>query len=145
LCSGCGLCTLYACPEDLYPKEACDDAKVELRATGFKWTGPAPTKPHPFHDGRRVPIERLVGKLGIGAWDRPAPFRPLPQEPAKLVLLLKQSAGAAARPSVSAGQTVRKGDALGAPPDGEMGAILHAPITARVESVSDEAIVLVQA
>jgi Na+-translocating ferredoxin:NAD+ oxidoreductase RnfC subunit len=24
LCCACGLCTLYACPEDLYPKEACD-------------------------------------------------------------------------------------------------------------------------
>ncbi|HWI59873.1 MAG TPA: 4Fe-4S dicluster domain-containing protein, partial [Bacillota bacterium] len=30
LCCSCGLCTLYACPEQLYPKEACDDAKSAM-------------------------------------------------------------------------------------------------------------------
>ena len=144
LCCSCGLCTLYACPEDLYPKEACDDAKVELRATGFKWTGPAPTKPHPFHDGRHVPIDRLVSKLGIGAWDKPAPLRPLPRELTRLVLPLKQSAGVPVEAGVRAGQKVRAGDVLGEPPDASLGASLHAPITALVESVSD-AIVLVKA
>ncbi len=144
LCSSCGLCTLYACPEDLYPKEACDDAKIELRATGFKWTGPAPTKPHPFHDGRHVPIERLVSKLGIGAWDKPAPLRSLDREWSRLVLPLKQSAGVPVVPSVRAGQKVKAGDVLGEPPEGALGAPLHAPIAARVESVAD-AIVLVKA
>jgi len=144
LCCSCGLCTLYACPEDLYPKEACDDAKIELRSTGFKWTGPAPTKPHPFHDGRHVPIERLVSKLGIGAWDKPAPLRALPHELTRLVLPLKQSAGVAVVPSVRAGQVVNAGDVLGEPPEGALGARLHAPLAARVESVTD-AIVLVKA
>ncbi len=144
LCCSCGLCTLYACPEDLYPKEACDDAKIELRATGFKWTGPAPTKPHPFHDGRRVPIDRLVSRLGIGAWDKPAPLRPLPRELTRLELALKQSAGNPVAPSVRAGQKVRKGDVLGEPAGGALGAVLHAPMAALVESVS-ETIVLVKA
>ena len=27
LCCACGLCTLYACPEGLFPKEACDKGK----------------------------------------------------------------------------------------------------------------------
>jgi|CXWL01.1.fsa_nt_gi Na+-translocating ferredoxin:NAD+ oxidoreductase RnfC subunit len=143
LCCSCGLCTLYACPEDLYPKEACDDAKVELRATGFKWTGPAPTKPHPFHDGRHVPIERLVSKLGIGAWDKHAPLRPFAFDPSRLVLPLKQSAGVAGVPVVRAGQEVRPGDLLAEPPEGALGARLHAPIAALVELVAD-AIVLVK-
>lgn len=144
LCCSCGLCTLYACPEDLYPKEACDDAKIELRATGFKWTGPAPQKPHPFHDGRRVPIDRLVSKLGIGAWDRPAPLRAFPGELTRLVLPLKQSAGSPVEPSVRAGQKVQAGEVLGEPASGALGAALHAPMAALVESVS-ETIVLVKA
>ena len=32
LCCACGLCTLYACPEDLYPKEACDIGQAETAA-----------------------------------------------------------------------------------------------------------------
>jgi Na+-translocating ferredoxin:NAD+ oxidoreductase RnfC subunit len=143
LCCSCGLCTLYACPEDLYPKEACDDAKIELRATGFKWTGPAPTKPHPFHDGRHVPIERLVSKLGITQWDKAAPLRPFSQEPDRLRLALKQSAGTGAVPVVRAGDRVKAGDVLAEPTQGAMGAVLHAPIPARIESV-DDAIVLVK-
>jgi hypothetical protein len=115
-----------------------------LRATGFKWTGPAPTKPHPFHDGRRVPIERLVSKLGIGAWDKAAPLTPFSPELTRLVLPLKQSAGVAVIPSVRDGQMVKPGDVLGEPPEGALGARLHAPLGARVESVTD-AIVLVKA
>jgi Na+-translocating ferredoxin:NAD+ oxidoreductase RnfC subunit len=45
---------------------------------------------------------------------------------------------------VRGGQRVRAGDVLGGPPDGALGAPLHAPITAVVESVS-ETIVLVKA
>jgi Na+-translocating ferredoxin:NAD+ oxidoreductase RnfC subunit len=144
LCCSCGLCTLYACPEDLYPKEACDDAKIDLRATGFKWTGPAPVKPHPFHDGRRVPIERLVSKLGIAAWDHPAPFRPFPREITRLELPLKQSAGSAVIPAVREGQQVRAGEVLGEPPPGALGAPLHAPMAARVESLRSDVLVLVK-
>ena len=59
LCCSCGLCTLFACPEELYPKEACDDSKAVLRAKGWKWTGATQVEVHPMHDGRRVPIKSL--------------------------------------------------------------------------------------
>ena len=65
MCCSCGLCTLYACPEELYPKEACDDAKAEMRARQIKWTGPMNPKPHPMHDGRRVSIQSLTRKLHV--------------------------------------------------------------------------------
>jgi len=141
LCCSCGLCTLFACPEDLYPKEACDDAKGALRVTGFKWEGPAPTEPHPFHDGRRVPIAALVRKLGVEEWDRPAPLAPALPDPQRLVLPLKQSAGAPARPLVRPGERVRAGQELAAVPEGELGAPLHAPCDATVAEV-DERVVL---
>ena len=44
ICCECGICTLFACPEGLYPREACQDAKASLRsllgAVGMGvWTG----------------------------------------------------------------------------------------------------------
>src|SRR5512133_1515881 len=63
LCCACGLCTLYACPEELYPKEACDDSKAAMRQAGLKWTGPATVKVQPMRDGRRVPIKSLMHRL----------------------------------------------------------------------------------
>ena len=53
LCCSCGLCTLYACPEDLYPKEACDKAKVEMRETGIKFVQQKEVKVHPIKEGRQ--------------------------------------------------------------------------------------------
>ena len=55
MCCSCGLCTLFACPEELYPKEACDDSKAEMRRANVKWTGPTTVKPHAMRDGRHVP------------------------------------------------------------------------------------------
>ena len=70
LCCSCGLCTLYACPEDLYPKEACDKAKVDLKAKGLKWDGNREITPHPiYQDGRHVPLSQLIGKLGVKNYD----------------------------------------------------------------------------
>ena len=62
MCCSCGLCTLYACPEELFPKEACDDAKAVMRAKQIKWTGPMNPKPHAMADGRRVQFIKTLAK-----------------------------------------------------------------------------------
>ena len=142
LCCSCGLCTLYSCPEDLYPKEACDDAKTELRRQNFKWTGPKELKPHPMHGGRRVPIKTLTRKLHVQEYDRPAPFAKDAIEPARLVLPLKQSAGTACLPKVRAGERVSAGQIIGEPAPNALGAILHAPLAATVREVTGQQIVL---
>jgi Na+-translocating ferredoxin:NAD+ oxidoreductase RnfC subunit len=137
LCCACGLCTLYACPEELYPKEACDDAKDLLRQAGFKWPGPAPTHPHPMHDGRRVPIAALTRKLAVEAYDSPAPLAARALGPRRVALPLKQGAGVASRPLVRPGERVSAGQPLGEVPSGQLGAPIHAPFDAAVEAVED--------
>jgi Na+-translocating ferredoxin:NAD+ oxidoreductase RnfC subunit len=137
LCCACGLCTLYACPEELYPKEACDRSKAEMRQAGLKWTGPATVRPHPMRDGRRVPIKSLMRRLHIQQYDHPAPWEAVTVEPRRVVLPLKQHAGAPNLPLVRAGETVRAGQALGRVPDGALGAPVHAPFDARVVDVND--------
>jgi len=136
LCCSCGLCTLYACPEELYPKEACDASKDELKKMNFKWTGAAPTKPHPMHDGRRTPINSLMRKLAIEQYDHHAPLETRALNPERLVLPLKQGAGVPNRPLVKAGDRVTAGQPLGEIPAGQLGAIIHAPVPALVESVN---------
>jgi Na+-translocating ferredoxin:NAD+ oxidoreductase RnfC subunit len=142
LCCACGLCTLYACPEELFPKEACDDAKVELRRAGVKWSGPAAVKVHPMAEGRRVPIKSLTRRLQIDAYDHPAPLEAIPLAPRRLVLPLKQGAGVANRPLVQAGDPVTAGQPLGEPPANALGAILHAPVDATVAEVTEDRVVL---
>lgn len=142
LCCSCGLCTLYACPEELFPKEACDDAKIELRRAHFKWTGPTPVKPHPMGDGRRVPIKSLTRRLHIEAYEHPAPLEALPVEPRRLVLPLKQGAGAPNQARVKVGDRVKAGQPLGEVPANALGAIVHAPVDATVAEVTEQRIIL---
>jgi Na+-translocating ferredoxin:NAD+ oxidoreductase RnfC subunit len=142
LCCSCGLCTLYACPEELFPKEACDDSKAEMRRANFKWTGPTDVKAHPMRDGRHVPIKTLTKKLHVLEYDLPAPLWDGRLEPARLVLPLKQSAGAPAVPCVQKGQRVGVGVVLAEPLANALGARLHAPVAGRVAELSADKIIL---
>jgi Na+-translocating ferredoxin:NAD+ oxidoreductase RnfC subunit len=142
LCCSCGLCTLYACPEELYPKEACDQSKAEMKRAEVKWTGPMTVKPHPMRDGRRVPIKTLMKKLHILQYDRPAPLQEAVLEPRRVTLALKQGAGSPNQALVKAGDRVGAGQALGALPEKALGAVIHAPFAASVAEVTATHIVL---
>ncbi|HLP75792.1 MAG TPA: 4Fe-4S dicluster domain-containing protein [Candidatus Paceibacterota bacterium] len=142
LCCSCGLCTLYACPEGLFPKEACDDAKTVMRQQNVKWTGPTTVKEHPMRDGRHVPVATLTRRLHVEQYDLPAPFWSGKLEPGRLTLRLKQSAGAPCVPSVKTGDRVNAGQLIAEPAPKAMGALLHSPINGRVTAVSEQTIIL---
>jgi Na+-translocating ferredoxin:NAD+ oxidoreductase RnfC subunit len=142
MCCSCGLCTLYSCPEELFPKEACDDAKAVMRANQIKWTGPMNPKVHAMADGRRVPIKTLAKKLHVLDYDLPAPYLRQEISPSRLVLPLKQSAGTPAIAKVRAGDRVSAGQVIGEPTPNALGAILHAPMSGVVREVNEKQIIL---
>lgn len=142
LCCSCGLCTLYACPEELYPKEACDDAKAAMRRANQPWTGKKEVQVHPLREGRRVPIAALTRKLHVQEYDVPAPLRPWRGRPRELRLLLKQHAGAPAQPQVKVGDQVAANQAAAVPAPNALGAAVHAPLAGRVTEVTPERITL---
>jgi len=128
LCCSCGLCTLYACPEDLYPKEACDKAKVDLKAKGIAWNGSRDVKPHPIYDGRHVPLKQLIGKLGVKDYDVPAHYRERNFRPESVRIPLSQHIGMPATPVVRSGSAVKAGEVIADIPEGKLGARIHASI-----------------
>jgi len=142
LCCSCGLCSLYSCPEELFPKTACDNSKAAMRAAGIKWNGSAKIKAHPMRDGRRTPIKALTLKLRGGAYEHPAPLRVEELCPGEVTLPLKQSAGSPGVPAVKVGDVVKAGQAIAEPPPKALGAILHAPFAATVAAVTAEHIIL---
>ena len=142
LCCGCGLCTMYSCPEGLFPKEACDQAKARARAAGVRWEGPKEVHPHPMREGRRVPIQRLIRRLHVEAYDQPAEFVETEVQPERLFLPLRQWVGQPAVPQVRLGDQVQPGQLIAAPPKDALGATLHSPIAGRVAQVDENQIVL---
>jgi Na+-translocating ferredoxin:NAD+ oxidoreductase RnfC subunit len=88
---------------------------------------------HPYRaelhlDNRRVPISRLINKLGLRQFRNEGALIEKTVTPRVVTLPLKQHAGAAARPVVADGARVRKGDLIAAPPEGKLGARIHASI-----------------
>ena len=139
-CCECNLCTMFACPEDLDPKNVCVQGKPIARERGLTWKGtPDSIQPHPMAEFRRVPMRRLIAKLGLGEFVNEGPLTEHNFAPRRVTLPLKQHAGAPAVAVVKSCSTVRVGDLIAAPDTGKLGARIHASIDGRV-TVGNDAI-----
>ncbi len=137
LCCACGLCTLYACPEDLFPKEACDQAKDDRRAEGMQFKQERPVVVHPMKEYRRVPLSMLRKRLHVEEYECDTPFTAAVLRPGRVRIKLKQHAGKPAAASVSRGQIVASGDTIGRMADQDLGADVHASIAGVVHDVTE--------
>jgi Na+-translocating ferredoxin:NAD+ oxidoreductase RnfC subunit len=141
-CCECNLCTMFACPEDLDPKSVCVQGKPVARERGLTWKGtPESIVPHPMGEFRRVPMRRLIAKLGLGEFRNEGPLKEHAFSPRKVTLPLKQHAGAPAVAVIKSGDRVREGDLIAAPDAGKLGARIHASIDGKV-IVGSDAIVI---
>lgn len=141
-CCECNLCTMMACPEDLDPKNVCTTNKRQLMSEGTKWAVEADPNRAALHlENRRVPIGRLIRKLGLSKFVNQGPLLSADHKPAKVVLPLKQHAGAPAKATVSVGDRVNAGDVIARPADGALGAVIHASINGRVTSVNESIVI----
>ena len=138
LCCSCGLCSLYSCPEDLYPREACDQGKAYMKNAGLKYEQPKPVKVHPIKEGRRVPLKQLMKKMDILKYEAKTPYTKNSPVPSQVKILLKQHVGASAKAVVKMGDKVSEGDLIADVEQGKLGAKIHASITGTVTHVSDE-------
>jgi Na+-translocating ferredoxin:NAD+ oxidoreductase RnfC subunit len=125
-------------PEDLYPKEACDQGKQDRRARGLKFVQQAPVEVHPMKEYRRVPLSQLRRRLQVEEYERETPFEAGASQPAVVRIKLKQHAGQAANPTVQEGKRVKKGQLIGRVEDGKLGANVHASIDGKVRAVTAE-------
>ena len=142
LCCSCGLCSLYSCPEDLYPREACDQGKAYLRENNIKYEQIKPVKVHPVKDGRRVPIKNLMRKLDVLKYEMKTPYIDLTVEPDEVKILLQQHIGAPAKSKVNIGSQVNRGDLIAEMEQGKLGANIHASISGTVKEVNEKYIVI---
>lgn len=144
LCCSCGLCSLYSCPEDLYPREACDQGKDYMKQNGLKYEQPKPVKVHPIKEGRRVPLKMLMKKMDILKYDTHTPYRQDSPTPSQVKIMLKQHVGAPAKSVVKIGDSVQEGGLIADIEQGKLGARIHASISGKVSHVSDEFIKIVK-
>ena len=138
LCCACGLCTLYACPEDLFPKEACDQGKESLSKAGIKFVQKKDGRVHPMKEHRRVPQKLLRKRLKVEQYERETPFQDVKLDPRTVRIKLSQHVGEPATPAVSKGGKVKTGDLIAAVDSSKLGTNIHASISGIVRNVTEE-------
>jgi Na+-translocating ferredoxin:NAD+ oxidoreductase RnfC subunit len=131
LCCSCGLCSLYACPEDLYPREACDQGKSYLKENNIIFKQTKPLKVHPIKEGRRVTINQIMKRMNVVQYNYQTPYRKNYTQPNEVILLLKQHVGVHASPIVKEGEIVEKGALIA-----KMDANIHASLSGIVKEIS---------
>jgi Na+-translocating ferredoxin:NAD+ oxidoreductase RnfC subunit len=136
-CSGCGLCTNYACNFGLQPADIMTAFKDKLMGEGLR---PAP-EAAPRVDSalrlKRVPIGRLMARMGLSAFDAAVPLAAETVTVKRIRAPLRMGAGKAADPAVSAGDRVDFGGLLARAPENALGAAVHSGLAGRVAAVTD--------
>jgi Na+-translocating ferredoxin:NAD+ oxidoreductase RnfC subunit len=143
LCCECRLCEAYACPLGLSPMAYYRAVKRSLREAGWKNTEHRrkDLTPHDMFDYRRVPMSRLIDKLGLTAYrDYAVPLNEQERKLKEVRIPLKQHIGAPATPTVKEGTKVKPGDLIASIRDDKLGASVHASVSGRVAEVAEKGI-----
>lgn len=142
-CSSCGVCELYSCPQGLAPRSMIAEYKAGLRQKGIRPPARTAAPVKEAREYRKVPEERLMNRLGLAGYNRPALLRDELCPATEVKVLLSQHIGAPAKAAVSEGDAVEKGQVVAAAADG-LSVNIHAPISGKVVRVSERYIVIRQ-
>lgn len=144
LCCQCGVCEQYACIFGLSPNKCYAMIKDAIVRSGRKYD----MSKMKAHDNaifkyRKLPALTYARKLNLERYIRPTELKPYGTfNPSEVRIPLRQHIGAPAVPMVKAGDSVSRGDLIGEIPDNTLGARVHASINGRVESVTDDHIII---
>lgn len=138
-CVQCGLCGMFSCPEDLRPDAVCGQGKMSLpREVASKPGGRG--EAHPSRDGRKVPIKKLVRRIGLKEYDVPAPLTDSSFMPVEADFPLRQHIGAPSSPVVKEGAFVKAGELIADIPKDSLGARIHSSVDGRVKKIASDRI-----
>lgn len=142
-CSGCGICELYSCPQGLSPRTLISEYKAGLKQNGVPVPKNVPVKGvDPNRNMKLVPISRLIARLGLTKYNKPAPLDEKKLTTGRLRISLKQNIGAPNLPVVTAGQELEKGDVIAQADKNALGLKLHCPVGGKVIDANEHFILL---
>jgi len=118
--------------------------KQGLMQAGYKPRKEVKGSPNANIEITRLPVKRLISRMGVANYDVPAPLDERDLGVTKVIIPLQQHIGAPSVPVVSVGDRVEKGALIADIPEDRLGAKIHASISGNVVSVTDREIVISQ-
>lgn len=141
-CSECGVCEQYACIMGLSPRVVNSMIKRELSKMEIKPDAPpADQTVNTMQEHRKVPVKRLISRLGLTSYDKSAPLTEEEYPVNRVEIKLRQHVGAQSQPIVQVGQQVQKGDLIAVIPDKALGANIHASISGVIKEITDSIVI----
>jgi Na+-translocating ferredoxin:NAD+ oxidoreductase RnfC subunit len=144
-CCECNICSLWACPEELDPRNVCVVTKRDLKQQG-KWLSAEQLQKltkdvHPMKAYRGVPTTRLVRRLGLHKFTAEAPLYTDKIAPKSVGISLQASVGVPPTPVVREGDRVREGQLIAAVSESALSVPAHASIDGQVTAVGQSIVI----
>lgn len=144
LCCGCGVCTVMGCQQMLNPQAISTMAKETLAKKGYRRTESVkPDKPRPEREGRLIPSDTLIDRLGIRKYVKDkVERRYIDFYPDTVYIPMSQHVGKPASAIVKVGDAVKKGQMIAKTDENALGTTIHSSIDGIVKSVNEKEIVI---
>ncbi len=145
-CCECNICSLWACPEELDPRNICATTKRDLKINN-RWLSQEQleelqTEVHPLREYRHVPSKKLARRLGLDVFSGRAEFLNKPFFPEKVKISLKQSFGQNLKVVVKKGESLSEGQLIAEPQEIKMSVPVHASIGGRITEIDQNFITI---
>lgn len=140
-CCECNLCTIVACPEGLYPSQACINSKRKIIQKKIQFQGDKKAVAHPLIAYRRTPTKRVKERLDLLQFVDNGPLVEFTTAANRYEIRLQQHIGAPAEPVVKQGQQVSKGEKIATVAD-KLGAEIHSSVDGVIVEINQKAIVV---
>ena len=136
MCSGCGVCELTSCCQEISPRRVYTKVKAVLAKNKLKYQPQGELTPNPDREYRLLPSSRFKRMIGVSPYDHFVPeYTENTWTPDTVRLPLRQHIGAPAKATVNAGDHVSRGQVVAAA-DGVISANIHASVSGEVVAVS---------
>lgn len=141
-CCSCNLCTHYACNFGLTPGTVMTNLKNALQKAGVRPVTEENVCPDPSLETKRIPLSRLLARMGLSKYNTPALFVEEPLTVKEVELPFSQHIGQPAKPVVKTGERVRKGQLVADVEENKLGSPIHASIDGVVNQVTQNALTI---
>ncbi len=142
LCCECGACDTWGCSMGLSPRNINIEIKKELLKRNYKNTHKdSPEQTHQMRNYRKIPVKRLIHRLGVSEYDVQAAITGDKYIPERIEIPLIQHIGAPARAIVNVGESVERGQLIADIPEDSLGVRMHAGIKGIVKSVGESIVI----
>ena len=144
LCCGCGVCSVIACQQGLFPSKLSMEIKGALGKYGLRRENNVkPESARPERASRLISSNKLIDRLGIRRFVKQSVKKiDTVFTPDTVYIQLKQHVGKPATATVKPGDKVKQGDVVALTAYDDLGTVMHSSINGTVKEVTDRFVII---